>query len=208
MGLKLPGPAGPENSRLISGPGSGRRIILRLEFIYAFLEAFRTHTVSGPRVEFGTEIRLHVQPFPVATHLATPTADPQEFFQVVQAFQQPLGDAMYPGPDQQDHQSPKRGPMPVGGKRFAKNEIGMRITSVSQESRISNEKPKASTQRMEFQLSFVLFIDLALFTIGFLSRKSHPLGLDTPRPQRKAHDGAKNLLCRTVVLPECLGETA
>jgi len=79
--------------------------------------------VSGPRGEFGTEILLQFEPLAIATHLAAPTANPQELFQIVQALQQPPRGHMDPGPDQQNYQSPQRGPVPIRGKWLSENKM-------------------------------------------------------------------------------------
>ena len=47
----------------------------------------------------------------------------------------------------------------------------MRTSSVNQQSMISNEKPKASTQRMLFSRSVIRFMNLTLFMAPRLSRK-------------------------------------
>jgi hypothetical protein len=58
------------------------------------------------------------------TYFATPAADPQEFLQMMQPFQQPPGCQMDPGPDQSYHYGTQNRPVPIGCERLAEKKMG------------------------------------------------------------------------------------
>ncbi len=64
----------------------------------------------------GIEIILQLQPLVIVANLPTPTANPQEFFEVMQALEQPAREEINPGPDQKYHDGSKDRPVPVGNE--------------------------------------------------------------------------------------------
>jgi hypothetical protein len=104
--------------------GGDRRIFFSIRIFEHLLGTFRAHAVRGVGGEFGAEIFFHRQPLIMITHLAAPAADAEKFLEVVQALQQPPGDPIDPGPDEQNDDGPEDGTVPVGRERFAKNQVG------------------------------------------------------------------------------------
>jgi hypothetical protein len=90
-------------------------------FPFFLFEAFGTHAVGGAHGKLGTEILFHREPLAVVADAAAPAADAEKLLEIVQAFEQPARQQVYPGPNRQDDDGAKRGAMPVGLKGFAKN---------------------------------------------------------------------------------------
>ena len=76
------------------------------------------------RGEFRVEILLQGEPVSIMADLATPAANPQKFFQMMQPFQQPSGRPMDPGPDQGDHNGSQKRPVPIGGEGLVEKKMG------------------------------------------------------------------------------------